>query len=106
MFRFLKFVSIYLIHTDSQHQCSLIVTDRPLMLSHERRLYLHLFFFKNRATFFFRPQLAVLLSLKEIVVGGLPYLFRLRTFPAKHPLFQPLALTFLMCHAQPFISTD
>jgi hypothetical protein len=30
--------------------------------------------FKIGATFFFRHKLAVLLSLKEIVVGGFPYL--------------------------------
>nr|DAW66392.1 MAG TPA: hypothetical protein [Bacteriophage sp.] len=43
------------------------------MLSHKRRLYLHPTYLKVGATFFFRHSLAVLLSLKEIVVGGFPY---------------------------------
>jgi hypothetical protein len=43
---------------------------------------------KTGATFFFRHMLAVLLSLKEIVVGGFSYLYtRLRAFLAKYPLF-------------------
>lgn len=105
-YRLYKFIYIYLIHTDSQHQCSLIITDRPLILSYKRRLYLHLNYFKFRATFFFHPKLVVLLSLKEIVVEGLPYLFRLRTFPAKDPLLWHLGLTFSACHALPFTDTD
>nr|DAK11002.1 MAG TPA: hypothetical protein [Herelleviridae sp.] len=44
------------------------------MLSHKRRLYLHPVYLKTGATFFLRHKLAVLLSLKEIVVEGLPYL--------------------------------
>lgn len=47
------------------------------------------------AVFFFRHLLAALLSLKEIVVEGFPYLDRLRAFPAKHPLYEHVALRFL-----------
>lgn len=42
------------------------------------------------AVFFFRHWLAALLSLKEIVVGGLPCSYEFRAFPAKHPLFSAL----------------
>jgi hypothetical protein len=73
------------------------------MLSHERRLYLHLF---RDAVFFFHHSLVALLSLKEIVVEGFPYPFGLRTFPAKHPLSKHLAPTSPMCHDNPFIGTD
>ena len=49
-------------------------------------------FIPKDAVFFFRPWLAVLLSLKEIVVGGPSYLHdicRLRVFPAKDPFYHP-----------------
>jgi len=59
--------------TTGRNPCgSLTLTGRPLMLSHERRLYLHLDSFQD-AVFFFHHWLVALLSLKEIVVEGLPY---------------------------------
>jgi hypothetical protein len=52
------------------------------------------YLFKIGTTFFLCHRLAVLLSLKEIVVEGFPYLIllRLRAFPAKHPLFTALRI--------------
>lgn len=65
-----QFVYIYLVHRSSQRHGSLAVASRPLTLSHQRRLYLHPAIIG--AVFFFHHWLVVLLSLKEIVVGGLP----------------------------------
>ena len=67
---------IFILFTlERNFQRSLAVTSRPLTLSCQRRLYLHPAF--AGAVFFFRLAiclwlLAALLSLKEIVVGGIP----------------------------------
>ena len=108
-----KFVYLYLIHYKSQPYSSLTVTSRPLMLSHKRRLYLHPLYFMGQ---YFSSTLRLWLyspsrrqSLEVFHILGF---LRLRTFPAKHPLYKPLAPTFpivtfpLYRHGLAFVSAQ
>lgn len=87
--------------SERSFQRSLAVASRPLTLSCQRRLYLHPAI--NRGSIFLPPchspyevwfirLLVALLSLKEIVVEGLPCSIEFRAFPAKHPLFAALRI--------------
>lgn len=107
MNKFFIFDYIYLVHTNSQVSCSLTcITSRHLMLSHKRRLYLHHII--NYMGSIFLPPLACGFTLPQgdSRWGSSISYTRLRTFPAKHPLYKPLAQTFSMCHAKPIIDTD
>ena len=94
---------------ESQLPCSLTVTSRPLMLSHKRRLYLHLptlaeqYFSSTLRLWFYSPSRRQSLNVFLILLGSeqLFFLFiRLRTFAAKDPLHQHLGYPFFLCHAE------
>ena len=104
LYNFVKFVYIYLVHCNSQVCSSLAVAGRPLTLSCQRRLYLHLS--KTGQHFSSAISLRFYLLLKSLVVGGLPCSLEFRGFPAKHPLSKRLGQVFTVHHAKPITDTN